>query len=260
MPPGATGSSAAPASTPGDGDVIDAITFDYWNTLVYEDRGALRGRRLEAWIGILEEAGFSTERRLVEAAFETSWERFLEAWQSGARQYTATEAAIDIVEDLGYDVPDDIEAQLVASFERVGEVAELHLTPGVADCLARLKDAGLRIGIICDVGMTPSTTLRAFLERSDVLRYFDHWSFSDEVGCYKPSPEIFEHALSGLGGVEPVSAAHIGDLRRTDIAGARAMGMTAIRYTGVFDDVEFDGIDAHHVIAHHDELPPLLTK
>ena len=54
--------------------------------------------------------------------------------------------------------------------------------------------------------------------------------------CYKPAPEIFEHALAGLGGVDPAEAAHVGDLRRTDIAGARAMGILALRYRGVNDD------------------------
>ena len=34
----------------------------------------------------------------------------------------------------------------------------------------------------------------------------------------------------------PSDAAHVGDLRRTDVAGARAMGIRAIRYRGVFDD------------------------
>ena len=43
-------------------------------------------------------------------------------------------------------------------------------------------------------------------------------------------------ALAGLGGVDPAEAAHIGDLRRTDVAGARGIGMRAVRYRGVFDD------------------------
>ena len=43
---------------------------------------------------------------------------------------------------------------------------------------------------------------------------------------------------------------HIGDIRRTDIAGARGVGMTAIRYRGVSDDpsTEDDDLEGHHVI------------
>ncbi len=69
-----------------------------------------------------------------------------------------------------------------------------------------------------------------------MLDLFDHWSFSDDVGYYKPAPEIFEHALAGLGGPAPAQVAHVGDLRRTDVGGAQAMGMIAVRYRGVFDD------------------------
>jgi len=96
-----------------------------------------------------------------------------------------------------------------------------------------------------------------------VLGHFDHWSFSDEVGWYKPAPQIFEHALAGLGGIEPEHAAHVGDLRRTDVAGAKAMGMVAVRYRGVFDNAQVvdDGHDrpeADLVIDDHADLPPLL--
>ena len=61
----------------------------------------------------------------------------------------------------------------------------------------------MRIGIICDVGMTASPTLRERLDMFGVLEYFDHWSFSDEVGCFKPWPAVFEHALAGLGVDDP---------------------------------------------------------
>ena len=91
-----------------------------------------------------------------------------------------------------------------------------------------------------------------------MLELFDHWSFSDEVGAYKPDPAIFEHALAGLGGVAPSSAAHVGDLRRTDVAGARAMGMTAVRYTGAFDDDSQPDPEGHHVVGAHAELPGVL--
>jgi putative hydrolase of the HAD superfamily len=111
--------------------------------------------------------------------------------------------------------------------------------------------------------MSPSPVLRGILEDHGVLDRFDHWSFSDEVGVYKPHPEIFEHALAGLGGVAPERAAHVGDLHRTDVAGAKAMGITAIRYKGSNDDVGDVGdmgelIHADHVIDDHAEIPALL--
>ena len=236
---------------------IEAVTFDFWNTLVYEDRGHLRGRRLEAWAGILEDSGFACEREQLEMVYEASWERYVENWK-GNQQYLAVQAAEDAMEQLGYDLPDDVRAALTEAFGRAGEDAELHLIDGVEDCLRTLKDAGVRLGIICDVGFTPSVLLRDHLIRHGVLPLFDHWSFSDDVGAYKPSPVIFQDALEGLGAAAPERVAHVGDLRRTDVAGALAMGMTAVRYAGVFDDDSPDQPEAHHVVKDHRDVPGVL--
>ncbi|HEV7886501.1 MAG TPA: HAD family hydrolase [Acidimicrobiales bacterium] len=236
---------------------VEAVTFDFWNTLVYEERGHLRGRRLEAWSGILEDVGFAIERERLDAAFDASWERYVESWTAN-QQYQAAQAAEDILEGLGFDVPIDVRAELLEAFGRAGEDAELHLTEGVADTLAALKDAGIRLGIICDVGMTASSILREHLIRHGVLPLFDHWSFSDEVGAYKPSKVIFEHALEGLGSPVPERVAHVGDIRRTDIAGAKAMGMVAVRYTGVSDDQSQPEPEGDHVVASHAALLDVL--
>lgn len=215
--------------------VIEAVTFDHWNTLVREEVGALRDHRLDKWLGILEGLGFAVERKRLDAAFASSWERFVETWESGDRQYTAIEAAVDIVEELGFDLPPGAHDELVATFSST-EGRTMHLVEGVEECLSALKAAGVRLGIICDVGMTPSTALRDNLERQGVLSYFDHCSFSDEVGAYKPSPLIFRNALRELGVDDPSHAAHVGDLRRTDVSGARGVGMVSVRFNGVFDD------------------------
>ena len=111
------------------------------------------------------------------------------------------------------------------------------------------------------MALTPSTTLRHLLDRHGLLGHFDHWSFSDEVGVYKPDAAIFRDALAGLGGVDPTEAAHIGDLRRTDVAGARAMGMLALRYRGANDDHdESHGPEADVVVDDHAELLGILSS
>ena len=236
---------------------IEAVTFDYWNTLAYELRGELRSRRMEAWAGLLEEAGFALERVQLEAVYDGAWEAYVASWKAN-QQFQMAQAAEHIIENLGFEVPADVREALVEAFGTAGAQAELHLADGVEGCLRTLKDAGLRLGIICDVGFTPSTVLREHLIRHGVLPLFDHWSFSDEVGAYKPSPVIFQHALEGLGGPAPERVAHVGDIRRTDVAGALAMGMVAVRYTGISDDDSQPEPEAHHVVADFSELPKAL--
>jgi putative hydrolase of the HAD superfamily len=188
--------------------------------------------------------------------FEKTWTAYVAAWRAN-EQFLAAEAAEAIIGSLGFAVSAAVRGALVEAFVDAGRDAELHLVDHVPECLHALRDAGLRVGIVCDVGMTASVILRAHLARLGVLDAFDHWSFSDEVGAYKPSPVIFEHALAGLG-VDARATAHIGDLRRTDVAGARAMGMTAVRFTGVFDDTSQPEPEGHHVVDSHAILPAAL--
>jgi putative hydrolase of the HAD superfamily len=237
---------------------IRAVTFDFWNTLVVDGGVPGRDARLDAWMGILEDAGFATERESLDKAMSSAWDRFLSAWKSG-EQFTHVEAAVDIVEQLGYTLPPGVHDELVDTFLTSTAHYPSLTEEGLGDVLVALRSAGVRLGIICDVGWTPSPVLRSILDHNGLLSCFDHWSFSDEVGHYKPSRAIFEHALAGLGGVAPGEAAHVGDLRRTDVAGALGMGMTAVRYTGAFDDVEGEGPEATHVISSHAQLPTLFS-
>lgn len=214
-----------------------AVTFDFWNTLIRADTGRTRERRLEAWLGLLAGEGIEVDDERVTAAMRHAGERFDAEWRQN-RYYGAEAAVDDMLAHLGAKVAPGVRADLLASIADP-EPDAAHLpkpTDHVGDALEALRARDVRIGIICDVGLAPSTTLRHYLERHELLSYFDHWSFSDDVGTFKPDPVIFEHALAGLGGVDPAEAAHIGDLRRTDVAGARGIGMRAVRYRGVFDD------------------------
>jgi FMN phosphatase YigB (HAD superfamily) len=244
--------------------VIDAVTFDFWETLVSEgpgidaeEDGTMRARQRRRWSEILTAAGFRIDDKAIEAAFDTNWEVFHRSWRSNV-QHGASEATPLICELLGVDPPAGVREALVESFAEVGRAAPLRLAPGVKACLRALKGAGVRIGIVCDVGMTAAPTLRERLDGFGVLGAFDHWSFSDEVGCFKPWPGVFEHALSGLGIDDPSLAAHVGDSRRTDVAGARAAGMTSVRYSYFVDSPPETGPEAHHVLDDHTELATTL--
>jgi putative hydrolase of the HAD superfamily len=94
--------------------------------------------------------------------------------------------------------------------------------------------------------------VRAHLEQHGLLRPLAAQVFSDEIGVPKPDPRAFRAALDALG-VEPEAALHVGDLRRTDVVGARALGMTAVRIRDRHDDGSAL-VDADHVVGSHAEL------
>jgi putative hydrolase of the HAD superfamily len=100
--------------------------------------------------------------------------------------------------------------------------------------------------------------LRDWMASQRILSYFTHLTFSDELGVSKPHPDAFLTTLSRLE-VLPEEAVHIGDLPRTDIAGAKGVGMRAIRFTGVSDWGDGE-VPADAKIASYGELVELLAE
>lgn len=232
--------------------MIEAATFDYWRTLVWEPPGELERFRVDAWLALLRDAGYERARLVVEEAHAHAFRHATAAWRAG-HQYRVEHATEDMLGYLRLKPARALQGALRAAFSAAGAKTPLQLAPGAADALRSLRAAGIRVGIVCDVGLTPSPVLRDHLARRRLLELFDHWSFSDEVGHYKPALEPFLHACAGLG-VSPERTAHVGDQRRTDVAGAKAAGLLAIRYTGVFDDTDEEQPSGDVVVAHHDQL------
>lgn len=235
---------------------IRAVTFDHWATLV-RDEGGIRSFQVDAWVAVLDELGLRVSREDLERAFEANWQVFERKWRDNVQHGPASSTPV-ILAELGLDVDATVVERLVTAFDDAGERAALEVAPGIEEVLDVLRAAGVRIGIVCDVGLTPSPVLRRRLEGFGLLGCFDHWSFSDEVDCFKPFPAIFAHALEGLGVDDPAEVVHVGDQRRTDVAGANAFGMTSVRYTGWVDDPPGHGPEAHAVVADHRELPAVL--
>lgn len=212
---------------------LEAVTFDFWNTLIQEDND-VHNKRVDAWLGLLQGEGMAVRRQRLGDAFNRSWLHFQKAWRANLR-YDAFDAVRDALEHLDMHPPADMIDELVSVVTDPDASWHPEPTPHVTEALNALKARGIKMAVLCDVGLTPSRTLRTYLHNHEMLKFFEHFSFSDEVGVFKPDQRIFSHALEGLS-VSPEAAAHVGDLKRTDMAGAKEMGMFAVRYTGVSDD------------------------
>ena len=236
---------------------VKGVTFDYWDTLVGVDpRRRIRDLQIAAFAAVLEEDGQPRAGDALVEAFEENWQRFEVAWTRNVGQYTAADATDFIADHLGVHLSDGLRERLVDSFRRTGERAALVPAPGVHECLETLSAAGIRLGIVCDVGLIESRMLRERLHGLDLLRFFDGWSFSDETDVFKPKAEAFMVALDEMG-VAPADAAHIGDNPNTDVAGAKALGMRAYRFTGVMDRGE-GPVAPDAVVGDLRDLPGLL--
>lgn len=95
--------------------------------------------------------------------------------------------------------------------------------PEASDVLRRLKQLGLKLGVISNF----DHRLYRILEGLDMASYFDSVTISSEAGYAKPTREVFVVAMERFG-VRPSEAAHVGDSEHTDFAGALRAGMTAL--------------------------------
>jgi FMN phosphatase YigB (HAD superfamily) len=236
-------------------DVIEAVTFDFWNTIAQVPEGAMPAARRRAVVAACEECGVAVEAALLEASLEEVRLRWESSWGEGVHMHPEDGAAM-LVRSLGAE--GDRSARVAEAFLGAIREVQLELAPGIGTALEELGERGLRIGIVCDVGFSGGEMLRELLDREGLLRRFDGWSFSDETGYYKPAPQAFERAL-GLLGVPPQQAMHVGDLRRTDVAGASALGMKTARYRGMHDDAE-PGVEADFVLDSHLELVEVVDR
>ena len=179
-----------------------------------------------------------------------AWALHDEAWKQ-VETFGPGRMAAYCLEARGFDDDEAIKT-LTKEFEEASIDAGVAPVEHAQETLAALSAANIRLGLVCDTGFTPGRVVRSLLEETGLAEHLEVLGFSDEVGVPKPGSEIFAKVLAELG-VRPPEAIHIGDLKRTDIAGAHDMGMHAARFKGVHDD-KSDFLEAEVVISDHRQL------
>jgi putative hydrolase of the HAD superfamily len=107
-------------------------------------------------------------------------------------------------------------------------IEHTRVEPDLRATLAELSASGLRLGVISNT-FVPGFVHDRQLEMVGLLEFLPVRVYSSEVGYRKPDRRIFEAALSRLG-VGARETLFVGDLVKTDIIGARRMGMrTALK-------------------------------
>jgi HAD superfamily hydrolase (TIGR01549 family) len=229
---------------------IRAVTYDCWGTLIKDrDFEGAMARRAGALKRLVGSTGDDAQALLREA-----WTRHDQAWKQ-VETFGPGRMAAYCLEARGVN-DEEILAELTRAFEEASLETGVSAVEGALDTLQALAGAGIRRGLVCDTGFTPARVVRHLLEELQLLDYLEVLCFSDEVGVPKPGNEIFAKALAELG-VRPPEAVHVGDLLRTDVAGAREIGMHAARFRGVHDD-RSDAPEAPIVLDQHGQLLELI--
>ncbi|MGH0035088.1 MAG: HAD family hydrolase [Myxococcota bacterium] len=233
-----------------------AVTFDCWNTLLFEpDWPVAHAHRVDALVRTVSLGGRAITRQQAGAAFDRAWSRHMDAWRAG-RATGAREVARDALSLLGHETGDEELAHLVREYENASHSGGVRSIEGAREALSRLRAAGVRCALICDTGLTPGRVVRLHLAHHGLLEHLEVQVFSDEQGVPKPDPRVFHAALDPLE-ARPERSVHIGDLRRTDVAGARSVGMASLRIRARHDDGS-DLSDADAVVDSYEQVLSLL--
>jgi HAD superfamily hydrolase (TIGR01549 family) len=137
-------------------------------------------------------------------------------------------AAQQALHELGFTEADKALGAEIFEALRVRITVSRLVFEDVFPTMAELRKRGFQLGIVTNrqYGGQP------FEEDLRELGFLDYFApraiaVSADLGIRKPTPEIFLHALNGLG-VPPEEAAMVGDSLRADVAGAKRLGMVAI--------------------------------
>lgn len=201
-----------------------AVFFDVGGTLirVYPSVGDVYAKHARDF-------GFAGSAEELNKGFRTQWKKMggIESLgnKSGAKAEEKfwKDLVFEVFQPLGGLDRFDEYFKLIFEVFRDGSNWKIYEDVIESKIFEKLKERNIVLGVISNWDSRLTSTL-------ENLELADHFKFilpSAVVGSAKPDKKIFEEALR-LSGVEPHEACHIGDEVKTDIDGAKNLGIHAI--------------------------------
>jgi HAD superfamily hydrolase (TIGR01509 family) len=204
--------------------MVRGVTFDFYNTLVYHRTGSGRGRQ---YLDYLSSIGFGFnpwEHQVLYDVFEYYGAAYRPTLSEESKLTFWTEFTRRLFERTQVRGPEAIDTREHAPAIRdiMGPNA-FAVFDEVRPALSRLKEAGLRLGVISDW----QKGLTHFCHELGIGMYLDVVVASGEVGYQKPDPRLFEIARERMGIGAAAEILHVGD-QVEDVEGAKAAGFAAV--------------------------------
>jgi len=242
-----------------------AVTFDLWQTLVFEADGTAtstvrRDARSKQTVQRLSQLGVELELSVVRESFNSLSSEITAGHDDGFDAPYEEWIAI-LIERLAPELAGKIDSTEIAHIGKLVDQTFLDTPPqlldGTKELLGELKNRGLKIGLISNTGLTSPQTYSEWFSEHGILDGFDFLAFSNGQSVAKPDAAIFEVTLTNLG-IDASRSLHVGDNMHTDVAGAAAVGMSTVWVRGGTNSPVETTIKPNYTVDSAIELPAIV--
>ena len=246
--------------------MIKGITFDLWDTVFIDDsdepkrKAAGRPSKSVERIQLVQKflsKHDPIDQGRVDIAFNAADAAFRVVWHDMHVTWSVRQRLEIVLKALNRSLPESDFNELCLLLEEMELEFRPDFVAGIHDVLKALH-GHYKLGVISDAIFSPGRALRELLKGEDLLKYFDVFVFSDEVGNSKPESPVFQAAWNGLG-LEPHEIVHIGDREHNDILGPLDHGMHAVLCTAAIDR-DSKNTRAEAIFNDYRELPGILNS
>ena len=203
--------------------MIRVITFDFYNTLVkfwppLEEIQQVACRKM----------GLSVSREAIRRGYAKADILFNRANEEEPLSQRSPERRTEFFSEYEQVILDTAGVPVTTGLARqiwaLAIAVPKEFTPfeDTAPALESLRERGYRLGVITNL----RADLGPLIRRAGLEGSIDFSVTSIQAGIEKPHPPIFREALRRAG-ASPEEVLHIGDQVRSDVAGARGVGMRA---------------------------------
>jgi HAD superfamily hydrolase (TIGR01549 family) len=200
-----------------------AVTFDFYNTLVYHRRGIGRGKQYQNYLSAVGLSFDPWQHQVLYDVFDYYGSSYSPAFSDGARLSFWTEFTRRLFERTNVRGSRSIDhAEHAQAIREIMGPNCFALFDDSLQTLRALRKAGFRLGVISDW----QRGLTHFCEELGIRTFLDVIVTSGEEGFQKPDPRLFDIARERMG-ISSSEILHVGDLA-VDVEGARAAGYSVL--------------------------------
>lgn len=200
-----------------------AVSFDFFNTLVYHHDKRGRGAYIREYFGSHGWPCDAWSPSVIDGAFAQCADQGMPDDFGNVDPLFRIRITTALLEQLGVRGASHVASEHAPSLWNILGPAHFSVFPDVARTLRVVRARGLRLMLVSNW----HGGLRGFCRALGLDAYFDVIVSSFEVGYEKPDPRIFAVACARLG-LRPEQVLHIGDNEVDDVEGARAAGLGAV--------------------------------